>query len=446
MNKKNLLIVSIVVVIAVLGFAAFRQIAANRAAAVAPKTETAVVTRGDLAVTADASGSLAPRAEIRLAFTSGGRVAKVMAAEDDRVEAGQALARLDDASAKLQLAQAELNLQSAEAKLNDLIASTETDIDPNKITSTYVNLTQARDALADAQANYADVFDPARDWELDIQKLADKLEAERDAAARVLDKAKDALTVAQAQYNLTTSGLKTELTVGQSAITQQQMAVKQAQLSVETARLALSNTVLTTPAAGTVIALQVEPGEIVNTGQTVIVLNDLGNLKVEVNVDETIVAQLGVGMEARISLDAFPNVELAGAVTRIASAATVQSGVVLYRVTVRLDPTDPSTRPSVAGQALPLRSGMTVNVTFPIEKRTDTLLVPFRAVETEGGQAYVTRVTASGSERVAVTLGLITDTQVEILSGLQEGDVVAVYANPVQDTELMKNPMFGGGQ
>ena len=124
-----------------------------------------------------------------------------------------------------------------------------------------------------------------------------------------------------------------------------------------------------------------------------------------------------------------------GEVIEIAPTSAVQSGVVLYPVTVRLASTE-----------LPLRSGMTVNVSFPIEQRTDTLLVPFRAIETEGGQAYVTRVTASGTERVAVTMGLITDTQIEILSGINEGDVVTVYANPVQDTELMKNPMFGGGQ
>ncbi|MBK8782771.1 MAG: hypothetical protein IPO22_13405 [Anaerolineales bacterium] len=89
---------------------------------------------------------------------------------------------------------------------------------------------------------------------------------------------------------------------------------------------------------------------------------------------------------------------------------------------------------------------MTVNVMFILEERKDTLVIPFRAVETEGGQAYLTRVTASGSERVAVTLGLITDTQIEILSGIEEGDVITVYANPIQDTELMHNPMFSGGQ
>ena len=162
-----------------------------------------------------------------------------------------------------------------------------------------------------------------------------------------------------------------------------------------------------------------------------------------VNVDETDVAGIQPGMEVIVSADAFPAVELSGQVTEIASLNDLQSGVVLYPVTVRLNSTKPLTG---SGQALALRPGMTVNVTFPIEQRNDTLIVPFRAIETEGGQAYLTRVTAPGSERVAVTMGLITDTQVEILSGIEEGDVVTVYANPVQDTQLMRNPMFSGGQ
>jgi multidrug efflux pump subunit AcrA (membrane-fusion protein) len=140
-------------------------------------------------------------------------------------------------------------------------------------------------------------------------------------------------------------------------------------------------------------------------------------------------------MTVVVTVDAFPGLEVIGEVIEIAPTADVQSGVVLYPVTVRLDPTD-----------LPLRSGMTVNVMFTLEERKDTVVVPFRAVETEGGQAYLTRVTVTGSERVAVTLGLITDMQIEILSGIEEGDVVTVYANPVQDTELMHNPMFSGGQ
>ena len=204
---------------------------------------------------------------------------------------------------------------------------------------------------------------------------------------------------------------------------------------LERARLNLENTRLTAPMDGMVTMLDYQAGEYAKPGAPVIAVSNLTDLEAEVNVGETDVSRIQVGMTVLVSVDAFPGQQLSGQVTRIVLSANVQSGVVLYPVTVRLDPTE-----------LPLRSGMTVNVSFPLEQRTDALLVPFRAIETEGGQAYLTRVTASGFERVAVTMGLITDTQIEILSGINEGDVVTVYANPVQDTELMSNPMFGGGQ
>ena len=95
-----------------------------------------------------------------------------------------------------------------------------------------------------------------------------------------------------------------------------------------------------------------------NSGQTVVVVGDLLNLNVEVNVSETDVAQLSEGMEVHASLDAFPANELSGKVTYIEPIATVKSGVVLYAVTVSLSTTE-----------LSLRSGMTVNLTFPIEQQ-----------------------------------------------------------------------------
>jgi RND family efflux transporter MFP subunit len=197
----------------------------------------------------------------------------------------------------------------------------------------------------------------------------------------------------------------------------------------------MENTRLTAPTDGVVTALNFQAGEYVTPGKPVAVIGSLTNLEAEINLDETDIPRIQTGMMVVVSVDAFPGQQLTGQVTEIALSANVQSGVVLYPVTVRLDSTD-----------LSLRSGMTVNVTFPVEERIDTLLVPYRAVETEDGQAYVTRVAASGSERVAVTLGLVTDTQVEILSGLEEGDVVTVFANPVQDTELMSGPTSGEGQ
>jgi RND family efflux transporter MFP subunit len=348
MNKKNVLIASIViVVIAALGFAVSRQIASRNTVTEASATETTIVERGDLSLTIDASGSLIPHADVSLAFTVGGRVADVLIVEGRKVDAGQSLLRLDTQDLEWQVEQARLSLTLAE-----------------------LDLSEARDW-------YAEADEP-------VQIALAKLE--------------------------------------------------QAQVSVQQAEWRLAQATLMAPISGIVTALDVDAAETANSGQTVVVLSDLSTLDIVVNVDETNVVGIQSGMKVIVSVDAFPTVELSGHVTEIASLNDVQSGVVLYPVTVRLASTD-----------LPLRPGMTVNVTFPIQEKKDTIIVPFRAVETEGGQAYVTRVTGSGSERVAVTLGLITDTQVEILSGLSEGDVVTVYANPVQDTSVMSSPMFGGG-
>jgi HlyD family secretion protein len=204
---------------------------------------------------------------------------------------------------------------------------------------------------------------------------------------------------------------------------------------LEQTRLKMENTRLTAPADGVVTTVYYQAGEFANPGAPVIALSDMSALEAEVNLDETDVVRIAMGMPVVVTVDAFPGVELSGQVIEISPTAEVQSGVVLYPVTVRLDPTH-----------LPLRSGMTTNATFPVEERRDTLMVPFRAVETEGGQAFVTLQTTAGSQRVPVKLGLITDTQIEILSGVSEGDVVAVYANPVQDSSLQMKGPFGGGQ
>jgi multidrug efflux pump subunit AcrA (membrane-fusion protein) len=60
------------------------------------------------------------------------------------------------------------------------------------------------------------------------------------------------------------------------------------------------------------------------------------------------------------------------------------------------------------------------------------LVIPLRAVKTEGEYAYVDRLVGDKAERVEVKLGMMTNTEVEITSGVAEGDVVIVVATPTQ--------------
>ena len=456
MSKKNIWIISIVIVIAALGFIAMRQIAAKKAAAETPATETAVVQRGELSVTVDAAGNLASPTEITLAFPVAGRIYEIPVAEGQTVKRDEVLARLEG------------NIQ-AETDFQALFTDA-------GITKAELAVINAREALDDAIEDLQYVIgSDAYYWETQLKQAEEILAAleadpkaiaeQKTEALKVVDRARlnrdyyyqqntdylveeedvyvDDSDIVLARVNLENANVALQdaetaletIKNGPSALQTPLAALGPEMARLERARQNLENTRLVAMSDGVITTLYHQAGEYANPGAPVIALTDVTMLEVDVNLDETDVVKIALETQVVITVDAFPGMELNGEVIEIAPTAAVQSGVVLYPVTVRLDPTD-----------LPLRSGMTVNVTFPIEQRKDTLIVPFRAVETEGGQAYVTRVTATGSERVAVTLGLITDTQVEILSGIEAGDIVTVYANPVQDSELMKNPMFGGGQ
>ena len=456
MNKKRWIVATAVVLIAGLGVVGYQRIAAQQATDGEP-TETAVVQRGTLAVTIDATGSLAPHSEVSLSFSSSGQVADVLVEEGQQVEAGDPLIRLDDADAREAVAEAELQVAQEEsdlalAQIEAKAGVAQADLDAaqaeydetaalsarvgDQLASARINLERAQDALANAQENYNETWDPARDWELYMGRMKDALEAERESTEQALRDAQLDLEEAQADYSLAVADIsESEVKNAQERLLNAQVALEseplqleqlenaleQARLQLESAQRALEETVLTAPVDSTVTSLDVEIGEMVNASEPVVVLSDLSVLVVEINLDETDVAQVTVGQEALVSVDAFPDVEWTGDVTYIAPVAETQSGVVLYPVTVRLEPNE-----------FPVRAGMTADVEITSASQEGALIVPLRAVHTEGERAYVYRLVGGQTEQVEVTLGMMTDTEVEITSGLAEGDEVSVVAAPTQ--------------
>jgi len=482
-NKKRWIVGTAVVLIAGLGVVGYQRIAAQQATDGEP-TETAVVRRGTLLVTADATGSLAPQAEVSLSFSSGGRVDEVLVEEGQMVETGQPLARLETDDLELQVAQAEVGLAAAEAQLAQLLAPPQ----PEEIAVYEANLQAMQAQVSAAAANRDQVTagpDAAQiaDAEAQVASAQAQYKTARDTHDRTMicktftlpkgftmpdgtkpddtevticpglgppeeqtrynmEAAEAALAAAQAQLNELLDGTDADeiraaqanvLTVAaqrnatqaeldlllagpmEEQIQTTQAAVDEARAALDQARLRLEKGTLTAPTAGTVTFLGVQPGEIVSANQPVIVLSNLAAPEIDVNLDETDVSRVAVGQEVQVSLDAFPGVEMTGEVTYIAPVAQTETGVVLYPVTVRLRPTD-----------LPVRTGMTADVSIVTVSQEDTLIVPLRAVKTEGEHAYVDRLADGQIKRVEVELGLMTDTEIEITSGLAEGDVVIV--------------------
>lgn len=485
MKKKWWIIVAVVVVVACLGYVgvnALQGASARQAMVESTAAETAVVQRDTIRVTIDGSGSLAPNDEVTLAFSSGGKVVEVPVDVGDVAQAGDVLARLDDvdaretiADAELQVAQAEINLALAQAEAELGLSQASLDAAQasyeeaqalaervgDQLTSTRVSLEQAQDELERAQENYDQAWDSARDWELNVRFRKDALESEREGAERALESAQYNMQVAQANYNLAVAGigeasvrsawtqvLNAQVSLETEPLQLEQLALSlsQAQLKLDSARRSLEDMVLAASVGGTVTALDLEIGETIGAGTPAVVLSDLTTFIVEVNLDETDVAQVDVGQAVVVTLDAFPGAELSGEVTDIALVAESVSGVVLYPVTIQLSLAD--RRPG-SGQGVDARAGMTADVEIVTASKEDALIVPLRAIQSEDGKSYVWRRSPTGFEKVEVTLGVMTETEIEITSGLSEGDEVSVVASPSQgggQPEFGPMRFFGGGE
>ncbi|MBP7689250.1 MAG: efflux RND transporter periplasmic adaptor subunit [Thermoflexales bacterium] len=416
-NKRLVVFGFIALLIGLGGYAYYTQSAQAAQAPAAPVLQTAKVRTGDIRITATGAGTLTPAAELDLGFRTSGTLVELSLKVGDTVQANTVIARLDDTAARLQVAQAELNLQGAQAKYDDLKAGATTAIDPNRLTAASIAVKQATDALAEAQVNYNAVFDAARDWELTDPKLADKLLAARDAAAKALSKAQDTLTVARSQYSVTASGLTDVIDADQSTVAQAALTLEQAKLSLDSARLTLSNTVLVAPMSGTVTAIKADVGEAVGTSP-IVTLADLGQSLLRVVVEENDANKATVNNPISAVFDAAPDTAFKGTLLRVDPLLVSVDGSPAVQAWATLDTAD---------SEITLISGMSAEVEIIAGEAKNALLVPAQALRELAPGSFAVFIVGANEQLTLtpVTVGLRDFANVQILSGLKAGDVVS---------------------
>ncbi|MCD6285415.1 MAG: efflux RND transporter periplasmic adaptor subunit [Anaerolineae bacterium] len=458
-RRRNQRIVLVVVVLAMVGgYVLYTRTANAEEPIEEPTLQTTTVRKGDIVLTAVGSGNLMPVAEIALGFRTSGTLTDLVVGVGDTVSAGQVLAQLDSATAEIQVKQAALALEQAEAKLADTrrtetqtIEIADADLEAaqaayealvsrsasvgTQLTSVRVNLEQAEEALVAAEAAYAVAWDPGRDWELAVKQMATALENEREASIRSLEKAKDDLEIARANYSLavlnledngaTQSALSKLLTAQQhlddlqsgADLQAAEWAVRQAELSLASAELTLSNTILTAPTDGTVVGVAVHVGETAGTSP-VITIADLDTVQVRFYLEESDLDKVNVGNRVTTVFDALPNDEFIGEVVRVDPALVSVEGTQAVQAWAELTlPEDQAALPS----------GLTAEVEIIAGEVYKTLLVPVQALrELAPGQFAVFVVDEAGELRLQpIEIGLRDFANVEVLSGLQQGDVVS---------------------
>ncbi len=223
----------------------------------------------------------------------------------------------------------------------------------------------------------------------------------------------------EVKYNL--NQLKHVLRASSDRVKIAELQLEVAERSVSEAQKQLDETVITAPFGGVVVTVGADDGDILPgptmSLQPVIKLIDLSSLELEVDIDEIDIASIKPGQRAIIEVDALPDLELEGQVAEIYPVPTVEGGVVFYQVTVNL-----SGLP-VSG----LRVGMSATADIIIRGRTDVLLIPERAIQLDSeGNPIVKVVVNEEFEERPVVLGITDGFDTEVLSGLEEGEVVVV--------------------
>ena len=194
-----------------------------------------------------------------------------------------------------------------------------------------------------------------------------------------------------------------------------QAAVDQAQAAVELAQLGVRETQVIAPVDGIVFDRQVSPGALVGPTSPIVVLIPPA-LEVAINVDEAQLGSVSQGQSVDLQVPAYPGQMFGGTVTAVAPAVDTKTRT----ASVRIRPKNDSGK---------LRPGMLAQVSIITATDTNALLVPREAiVGTPAANAAATVVTLDGgrAQRTSVRLGLVSDQVVQVSSGLDDGQVVAI--------------------
>ena len=376
-------------------------------------------TRGDLTVDVSASGNLQFSTQEDLAFEMAGTVEDIFVEEGDAVTEGQVVATLDTSdweeqlrSLKMSVLSSEVSLKQAEMSLEEAERETETSITGDVV-----------------------VWCCPDDDEIEIKEMQ-------------VEQAKLRLEDAQAQLD---------------------------------EHLAQSPEVVA-PFDGFVTQVSAEGGDEVFKGTVAATIVDPNKFEASILVSENDISKVSEGTQAYVEIDSMSGVILPAEVSAIAPTATISSGVVNYQVTVDVasleevrarmeaasairprqsDELPDQLRDAVESGALlqeeaeammeggpteqiapgdnldniDLREGLSVSVTLLIAEKTDALLVPNAAISKAGNKAFVTLILEDGGEEQrSITTGVSNWQYTEVLSGLEEGDVIKTAGTVAADS------------
>jgi HlyD family secretion protein len=289
------------------------------------------------------------------------------------------------------------------------------------------------------------------------QVTADQTKLSQDLAKQHMDSVSGQHNINQAAAQVISAEdqLKTQTESKPNQVQSADAQLAGAQAAVQTAEQNLTATTLVAPLGGVIDSINGVVGDSVGAGSgggtaeapgtqaplpsstpssAFIVIGDTSAMEAVIPFAESDAAKLAFNQDTQVTFDAVPNLTISGHLVAVATAATVQSGVVNYYATVELNQTNPA-----------LKQGMTANATVVVSKASNAITVPNLAITRLAGQAYV-NVYAGGQEiQTPIQTGVVGDQYTEVTGGLNEGAQVIIPTLRIASGSGSTRGGFGGG-
>ena len=364
-----------------------------------PNPAMTKVSRRNLSSFVLATGAIKPQvgAEVRVGARISGKVERLYTNIGDMVKKGQVIAELEKADLQAKVNQQAAELRIAEAKLSAIKS-----LRPREIQRAEAEVSQWQ---ATVELNHKEL---ARQEELLKQDFTSQ--QARDRAKEQLSVSEARLAAAQEGLNLTKAGYEEDLK--QAAV-----EVERAEATLDDAKIQLSYAAIAAPISGVIGSVSTQEGETVAAGlnaPTFVTIIDLGRLQVDAFVDEVDIGKVQPHQKVVFTVDSFPSREFEGKVVAIYPKAVIQENVVTYDVVVEItDKYDGLLRPE-----------MTASVTILLEAREGALTIPIKAVKRDRGKSIVYVLSDGQPQPREIKAGWKDSSWIEVLSGLEEGEVV----------------------
>jgi HlyD family secretion protein len=431
--KKILLIVAAVLILAgiVVGTILHGQAGVTKVA-------TGKAVHQDLISVVNGTGQIKPKTYVNIGATAFGRITHLYVKEGDHVKAGATLATVESVQPQATVAAQQATIASSQTDITSYVAAEKT-ADAN-IAQGKADLEQKRLDYGRAESLYNEKLIAKQDY--DAKKAA------YDMAVATLAQRQAALAQAKAQ------------TDSQRGHMNQAVASQRANYD------ALDKTVSRAPFDGLVTNVPVREGETVvlgiqnAQGSTLMTLADMSVITAEVKVDETDIVNVELNQPADVTVDAMPGRVFKGHVTEVGDQALLRTtGVATsqsttgteeakdFKVVVTLDQTTDELRPGLSATAKITTAHKPNALTIPIQALVQRDPVIEKALAANAGKASVVSASTSSAPAhkpqpvqgvyvlqtdhkktranfVPITTGVTGATDIEVLSGLKDGDEI----------------------